>query len=247
MLEVQGLSKSFGGLTAVSGLTFSLAPGEVVGLIGPNGAGKTTCINLISGLLEPTAGSIVLDGAALRGLPPRTIVRKGIARTFQNIRLLPELSILDNVRVGQSARVNTVAAWCASNRSASEQARSANALRLLEEMGLRDRAELPAGALAYGQQKRLELARALASEPRFLLMDEPAGGMNAADVTDLKRLVRRVRAQGLGVLLIEHNMPFVMDVCDRVVVLNFGQLLAQGTPDEIRANPEVIDAYLGKQ
>jgi branched-chain amino acid transport system ATP-binding protein len=242
MLSVQGLTKRFGGVVALDDLSFDLGPGEIVGLIGPNGSGKTTCVNTVSGLYDPDAGHVLLDGRSLDGAPPHRIVRLGIGRTFQNLRLLHDMSVIDNVRVAQSARISSISGWCSAHSGKLHE----DAMRLLEMVNLDSRALTVAGKLSYGQQKRLEMARALATRPRFLLLDEPAGGMNADDIDELAVMMQAMKTDGVGLLLIEHNMGFVMGVCDRVVVLNFGRKLATGTPEEIRAHPDVIEAYLGR-
>jgi len=246
MLSIEHVSKAFGGLVALDEVSFHVTGGEIVGLIGPNGSGKTTCVNTISGLYKPTSGRVDLDGSPLSVLPAHRIVRRGVGRTFQNLRLLRELSVLDNIRVAQGARVRSIATWCGFGPQAEGLDLEADALRLLEKVGLRGRADALAGKLSYGQQKRLEVARALATRPRFVLLDEPAGGMNVDDIDTLKQLMRAMRDEGIGLLLIEHNMSFVMDVCDRLIVLNFGKKLAEGSPAEIRNHSEVIDAYLGR-
>jgi len=246
MLCVRDISKKFGGVVALDSLSFEVAAGEIVGLIGPNGSGKTTCINTISGLFAPTSGDVFLGGKSLTSLPVHRVVRMGVGRTFQNLRLLHELSVLDNVRVAQNAHINSVLAWCGLGGRQHEATLRKQAERLLESVGLHGRRDELAGNLSYGQQKRLEIARALATHPQFLLMDEPAGGMNASDIDDLKQLMRAMQTDGVGLLLVEHNMGFVMDICERIVVLNFGRKIAQGSPEEVRNHPDVIDAYLGR-
>jgi branched-chain amino acid transport system ATP-binding protein len=248
LLRLENLARAFGGVRAVDGVTFGVAAGVVHGLIGPNGAGKTTVINLISGLLEPTAGGIALDGRPIQGLAPHRIAALGITRTFQNIRLFPDLSARDNVLVGEhlhrhpslAARLLMLPAAAAEEREA-----GARALALLERVGLLHRAGDKARTLSYGEQRRVEIARALACGPRILLLDEPTAGMNAEEVQSVAALIRRVAADRHSVLLVEHNVRLVMEVCDRITVLNFGKVIAEGSPAEVAGDPAVIAAYLG--
>src|SRR4051794_28040775 len=250
LLRVADLTRRFGGVVAVDGVSFDVGAGEIVGLIGPNGAGKTTVINLLSGLLRPTAGTITFDSARLDQLPPYRIARAGVARTYQNIRLFRGLSALDNVIVGTHTRTNASFAarlvFAPAVRREEEQARE-TARQLLARVNLAGRAESRATSLPYGEQRRLEIARALAAQPRLLLLDEPAAGMNPAEMDQLIALIRSLRDEGQTILLIEHNMQVVMGVCDRIVVLNFGRKIAEGTPQEISQNKEVIAAYLGEE
>jgi ABC-type branched-subunit amino acid transport system ATPase component len=250
LLSVRDLTKAFGGLVAVNGISFDIYPGEIYGLIGPNGAGKTTVINMLSGLMPPTGGTISFKGAHVEKMPAHRIVELGMTRTFQNIRLFGAMSVLDNVVVGQHSRM----AGSLAERLVflprvrrEEQAARQKALSLLGGVGLAPVAEQPAASLAYGSQRRLELVRALASEPQLLLLDEPAAGMNAAESADLAERLRAWANSGVTLLVIEHDVSLVMSLCDRVGVLNFGKLIAEGTPDEIARNPEVIEAYLGKE
>jgi ABC-type branched-subunit amino acid transport system ATPase component len=248
-LALAGVSKAFGGVHAVDEASFSVESGEVHGLIGPNGAGKTTLLNLVSGLLQPTAGSIELDGRRLDRLPPHRIAALGVARTYQNIRLFAGLSAADNVVVGQHLR-RRAPFWkrlffLPSARSEERAARQA-AEAGLERVGMRERAATPAFSLSYGEQRRVEIARALASQPKLLLLDEPTAGMNPAEAAAVARLVREVASEGRAVLLIEHNVRLVMELCDRITVLNFGKVIARGTPAQIASDPAVITAYLGE-
>ena len=253
LLQVDGLSRHFGGVRAVDDVSFAVDEGEIVGLIGPNGAGKTTVINLLSGLLRPTAGSVTFAGARLYRLPPHRIARAGVARTFQNIRLFRGLSALDNVIVG--THVTTGAPFAARlvfapSARREEEAARATAQRLLERVGLGARAaeaQSRATSLPYGEQRRLEIARALAARPRLLLLDEPAAGMNPAEMETLVALIRSLAHEGQTILLIEHNMQVVMGVCDRIVVLNFGRKIAEGPPAQVSRDRDVIAAYLGEE
>lgn len=249
-LRLEGLERSFGGVRAVAGATFTVAPGEVHGLIGPNGAGKTSVINLVSGLLHPTAGRVLLDGRPIHGLPPHRIAALGVTRTFQGIRLFPDLSARDNVVVGQHLRRRTSLTarllMLPSSRSEERAAREA-ALSLLERVGMADRAREHARRLSYGEQRRVEIARALASAPHVLLLDEPTAGMNPVEVEAVAGLIRQVAAEGRSVLLVEHNVRLVMEICDRITVLNFGEVIAEGTPAEVAHHPAVVAAYLGSE
>jgi branched-chain amino acid transport system ATP-binding protein len=250
LLALRGVERTFGGLRAVDGASFEVAAGTVHGLIGPNGAGKTTLINLISGLLAPGAGTIELGGRSIAGLAPHRIAGMGVARTFQSIRLFPELTARDNVLVGRHLRrhpsmLGQLLALPGARREA--RAARASAVALLERVGLPARAHEEARHLSYGEQRRVEIARALASEPRLLLLDEPTAGMNPVEVQGVAQLIRQVAAEGHSVLLVEHNVRLVMGVCDRITVLNFGKVIAEGTPGEVAAHPAVITAYLGSE
>jgi len=227
-----------------------VAAGKVHGLIGPNGAGKTTLINLVSGLLAPTGGPIELGGRPIGGLAPPRIAALGVARTFQNIRLFPELTARDNVLVGQHLRRHpSLLARLLLLRSARDEAVAARerAGELLARVGLPDRVDEQARHLSYGEQRRVEIARALASEPSLLLLDEPTAGMNPVEVQGVAKLIRQVAAEGHSVLLVEHNVRLVMDVCDQITVLNFGKVIAEGPPTRVAADPAVITAYLGSE
>ena len=250
LLTLDGVSRHFGGVRAADAVSFGVAEGTIHGLIGPNGAGKTTVLNLISGLMPLTAGRISLAGTRLDTLPAYRIAALGVRRTFQNIRLFPVMSALDNVIVGQHTRRRAGLLDRLIYRPAAlreERELRDRAVALLERVGLGGRTEQQARNLAYGEQRRLEIARALAADPRLLLLDEPAAGMPFTEMNDLMALVRSIAAEGRTVLLIEHNMELVMNLCDRITVLDFGRVIAEGTPAEVSANPDVIAAYLGSE
>jgi branched-chain amino acid transport system ATP-binding protein len=248
LLEVRGLVKRFGGVTAVNALNMTVRAGDIHALIGPNGSGKTTTLNVISALYRADGGSIRFDDGELAGLPAHAIARLGVARTFQNIRLFGELSVVENVMIGRHVRtrVGFIGALLPGGATAREERETReNAHELLRFVGLEHVAGAPARSLPYGDQRRVEIARALASEPRLLLLDEPAAGMNPAETDTLVSLLRSIRERGTTLLLIEHDMNLVMSVSDCITVLNFGQHIAEGPPVEIARNPDVITAYLG--
>ena len=251
LLEVSNLGIAFGGLQAVAQLDLSIEKGHLYGLIGPNGAGKTTVFNMLTGVYKPTEGNIVLDGKDITGKSPELISKAGVARTFQNIRLFNEMSVLDNVKVGlhNQYKYNM---WTGILRLPQyrevEHEMNREAKKLLKIFDLDGQADLKASQLPYGKQRKLEIARALATNPKLLLLDEPAAGMNPSETAELTETIRRIRDQfNIAVLLIEHDMSLVMGICEGIAVLNFGRIIAKGTPDEIRDNPQVIEAYLGKK
>jgi branched-chain amino acid transport system ATP-binding protein len=249
MLTLSSLSKNFGGLRVLENVSLTVPERGIFGLIGPNGAGKTTLFNLITGLLTPSAGAIDFFGKRLNGMAPYEITRAGVARTFQNIRVFKEMSLLENVLVAMGGKnhYRTLALLLASpDYRAAERRERERARELLARVGLAHKAALPGGSLSYGEQRRLEIARALATEPNLLLLDEPAAGMNSIEKQQLMDEIQKLDESGICILIIEHDMRFVMNLCRQIAVLNFGQVIAQGTPDAIRANPDVIEAYLGQ-
>jgi branched-chain amino acid transport system ATP-binding protein len=248
MLELQGVSRRFGGVPAVDAVSLSAAPGTITGLIGPNGAGKTTLVNLVMGLLHLSSGRVLLDGQDVSRTEAPQLARAGVARTFQNIRLVPHATVLDNVLAGFH-RHETAGFWANAlglpRARAETAAHRAQAQALLERFGMSPVAHHRAGGLSYGHQRRIEMMRALAMKPRLLLLDEPVAGMNDAEAASLGRIFTEVAASGVAVLLIEHNMRFVTSICSYLYVLSSGRLIAQGEPGPVLQNPDVVQAYLG--
>ena len=251
LLEVKNLGISFGGLRAVDEFNITIEKGQLYGLIGPNGAGKTTIFNMLTGVYKPTDGTILLDGENITGKSTIEINRAGIARTFQNIRLFKDMTVLDNVKVALHNHYKysvLTGILRLPKYFKTEKLMNEKAMEMLKVFELEDKAELTASGLPYGEQRRLEMARALATEPKLLLLDEPAAGMNPSETAELTETIRRIRDEfNIAVLLIEHDMSLVMGICEGIAVLNFGRIIAKGTPDEIRNNPQVIEAYLGKK
>ena len=251
VLDVRNLGIDFGGLTAVDGFSITIGPTEISGLIGPNGAGKTTIFNLLTSVYQPTRGSILLKGIDTKGMTTSKVNKMGIARTFQNIRLFSEMTALDNVKVGMHNDIKCsfissllrLPPYFKAEKKANERA-----MELLDFMGLKDVAHVKAGSLPYGVQRRLEIVRALATNPAILLLDEPAAGMNPSETAELTEQIRRIRDTfGIAIFLIEHDMNLVMNVCEGIAVVNYGRIIAKGTPEQIKNDPAVIEAYLGRE
>lgn len=248
MLELQGITQIFGGVTALNDVSFSIRADEITGVIGPNGAGKTTLFNIVTGIYQQTSGRVIFEGQDISGIPAERLASLGMVRTFQNIELFGKMTVLENVMVGLHSRSSSGLFACSFKMpwALKEERRiREEALQWLEFVGIADLAEVTAANLPFGRGRMLEIARAMACKPRMMLMDEPAAGLNSQETVGLAELIRKIRDLGVTVVLVEHDMELVMEICDRIVVLNLGQKLAEGTPREIQDNPEVIAAYLG--
>lgn len=250
MLNLSGIGKQFGGLTALQGISFNVGKGSITGIIGPNGAGKTTLFNIATGIYPPSAGAVVLEGRDISRLPPEGRARLGLVRTFQNIELFGKMTVLENVMVGLHTRSGSGLFACSFRmpwQMSEERRIRERAKELLAFVGIPELEDVQAGTLSFGKGRLLEIARAMALEPKLLLMDEPAAGLNSSETAELADLIKKIRDLGVTVALVEHDMDLVMDICDQLVVLNLGAMLAEGTPREIQDNQAVITAYLGEE
>ena len=249
MLKIEDITKTFGGLTALQNVSFAMTAGDIVGIIGPNGAGKTTLFNIITGIYSPTSGKVFYEGKDITGLPPEKLARLGMVRTFQGIELFGQMTVLENVMIGRHTKSHS--GIIASVFKLPEHLREESHIReraafWLEYTGISDLADIKASNLSFGKGRLLEIARALALEPHIILMDEPAAGLNSKETADLAMMIKKINALGITIALVEHDMELVMDICNRIIVLNLGHRLAEGTPREIQENEEVITAYLGE-
>ncbi|MBU5613942.1 ABC transporter ATP-binding protein [Geomonas azotofigens] len=250
MLSLNGIGKRFGGLTALEGISFNVGKGSITGIIGPNGAGKTTLFNVATGIYPPSSGAVLLEGKDISKLPPEGRARLGLVRTFQNIELFGKMTVLENVMVGLHTQSRSGLFACSFRmpwQMSEERRIRERAMELLDFVCIPDLAGVQAGTLSFGKGRLLEIARAMALEPKILLMDEPAAGLNSSETAELAELIKRIRDLGVTVALVEHDMDLVMDICDQLVVLNLGTMLAEGTPRQIQDNPAVITAYLGEE
>jgi len=250
ILSIEHISKNFGGVAALSEVSFGVRAGEIVGVIGPNGAGKTTLFNLITGVFSPSSGAISFRDKPIIGLRPHKVTKMGISRTFQNIRLFGHMTALENVMVGAHCRTHAglwQGLWRTGIQRSEEKSIREKSESLLRLVGIAEDQDTPAGSLPYGKQRRLEIARAMGADPELLLLDEPTAGMNESETEELRLLIQKIQALGKTVVLIEHDMHLVMNVCERLVILNFGKKIAEGVPEEIRENKDVIEAYLGRE
>jgi ABC-type branched-subunit amino acid transport system ATPase component len=248
LLQVNNVTRTFGGVTALEGVSLAVEKGSVHGLIGPNGAGKTTLINVLSGIIAPSSGEVLFDDRPVQALPAHQLAARGVARTFQNIRLFPAMTCLENVIAGQhlvASRPYFPRLFCLPSAGREEKELRRQAMDCLQRVGIEARAHFPAKGLSYGERRRLEIARALASRPRLLLLDEPVAGMRQKEVQQVGELIQSLAVEGMTILLIEHNMSFVMRLCSRITVLNFGRTLITGSPEQVARHPDVIEAYLG--